>query len=360
MDADLWFVIPGDLATLTGGYGYDRRLIAGLRGAGWTVRHLQLRPSFPFPDAGDVAAAGESFAALGEDSLVLVDGLAFGALPKIAEKEAGRLRLVALVHHPLAEETGLSAAASDSLFRSERRALAGTRGVIATSGTTARRLIESYDVLPERIAVAQPGSDRATTGPISARGPDEPVRLLSIGTLTPRKGHDLLIEALARLTDLPWSCRIIGSPDRAPATAAELRAQIARHGLQSRIILAGEAADLAAAYGAADVFVLASRHEGYGMVFAEAMQHGLPIIATTAGAIPEAVPSSAGILVPPDDVASLGEALAQMIRDPALRAGYAAGARTAALSLPSWEDTAGKVAAALRRFARLEVPQARV
>jgi glycosyltransferase involved in cell wall biosynthesis len=177
------------------------------------------------------------------------------------------------------------------------------------------------------------------------------VRLLSIGTLTPRKGHDLLIEALARLADLSWTCRIIGSPDRAPVTAAELGALIARHGLQSRIILAGETADLAAAYGAADVFVLASRHEGYGMVFAEAMQHGLPIIATTAGAIPEAVPSAAGILVPPDDVAALAGALEQMIRDSALRARYAAGARSAALALPSWEDTARGVAAALRRFA---------
>jgi len=357
LDAELCFAIPGDLATLTGGYGYDRRLIAGLRDAGWKVRHLQLGPSFPFPDAADLAAAGESFAALAADSLVLVDGLAFGALPKVAEKEAGRLRLVALVHHPLAEETGLSAAASDALLRSERRALAGTRGVVATSGTTARRLTEAYDVLPERLAVARPGSDRAGPGAISRRAPDDPVRLLSIGTLTPRKGHDLLIEALARLADLPWRCRIIGSPDRAPATAAELRARIARHGLQSRIILAGETADLAAAYGAADVFVLASRHEGYGMVFAEAMQHGLPIIATTAGAIPEAVPSTAGILVPPDDVASLARALAQMIRDPALRAGYAAGARAAALSLPSWEDTAGEVAAAVRRFATLDVPR---
>src|SRR6185369_9578134 len=184
LDAELCFVIPGDLATLTGGYGYDRRLIAGLRDAGWKVRHLQLGPSFPFPDAADLAAAGESFAALAADSLVLVDGLAFGALPEVAEKEAGRLCLVALVHHPLAEETGLSAAASDALLRSERRALAGTRGVIATSSTTARRLIEAYDVLPERLAVARPGSDRAGPGAISRRAPDDPVRLLSIGTLT--------------------------------------------------------------------------------------------------------------------------------------------------------------------------------
>jgi glycosyltransferase involved in cell wall biosynthesis len=236
--------------------------------------------------------------------------------------------------------------------------LAKARGVIATSGTTAKRLIERYGVVPERLAVARPGSDPGPAGPRSTRVPGEPVRLLSIGTLTPRKGHDLLIEALAALGELPWSCRIIGSPDRAPATAAELRAQIARHCLQSRIILAGEAADLAAEYGAADIFVLASRHEGYGMVFAEAMQHGLPIIATTAGAIPEAVPADTGILVPPEDVTALAGALAKLIGDPALRARFAAGARTAALALPSWADTARDVAAALRHFGTLEAPRA--
>jgi len=359
LDADLCFVIPGDLATLTGGYGYDRRLIAELRRSGWKVDHLALGPGFPFPNAGDLAAAGDSFGTLAEGSLVLVDGLAFGALPEVAEKEARRLRLVALVHHPLAEETGLSVDASDALFHSERRALAMTRGVIATSATTAKRLIEGYDVMPDHLAVAQPGSDPASAGPISMRAPDEPVRLLSIGTLTPRKGHDLLIEALAGLADLPWTCRIIGSPDRAPATAADLRVRIARHGLQSRIILAGEMADLSAAYAAADIFVLASRHEGYGMVFAEAMQHGLPIIATTAGAIPEAVPPSAGILVPPDDVAALAGALAQLIRDPALRARHAAEARSTALALPSWADTARDVAAALRRFAKFDAPRRR-
>jgi glycosyltransferase involved in cell wall biosynthesis len=128
--------------------------------------------------------------------------------------------------------------------------------------------------------------------------------------------------------------------------------------LQSRIILAGETADLSSAYDVADVFVLASRHEGYGMVFAEAMQHGLPVIATTAGAIPEAVPSGAGVLVPPDDVTALAGALAQLIGDPALRARYASGARTAALELPSWTDTARDVAAALQRFATRDAPPA--
>lgn len=349
MAADLCFAIPGALATLTGGYGYDRRLIAGLRALGWDVRHLELARGFPFPDLRDLSAAARDLAGLADGSLVLVDGLAFGAMPEIAAAEGERLRLVALVHHPLAEETGLSAENAAALRTSERRALACTRGVIATSATTARLLLETYGVALDRLAVAQPGSDQAAM-PERVAARDGAAALLSVGTLTYRKGHDLLIEALARVTDLPWTCRIVGSPDRAPAIAADLRRRITGHGLQSRIHLAGESADLAPLYRAADLFVLASRHEGYGMVFAEAMRQGLPIIATTAGAIAEVVPPEAGLLVPPEDVAALADALRRMIGDPALRARYAAGARAAARALPSWADTAQAAAAALQRF----------
>jgi glycosyltransferase involved in cell wall biosynthesis len=351
--ADLCFAIPGDIETLTGGYIYDRRLIAALRPLGWNIRHLALGPSFPFPDAEDLSLAARAFAALAAGSLVLVDGLAFGAMPEIAAAEGKRLRLVALVHHPLAEETGLGAADCAALLESERRALAMTRGVIATSATTARRLVQAYDIAPARLAVARPGSDPVPAIPERSLARAQAVNLLSVGTLTHRKGHDLLIEALARLADLSWTCRIVGSPDRAPAIADDLRRRIAGHGLQSRILLPGEAADLAPFYGEADIFVLASRHEGYGMVLAEAMQQGLPVIATSAGAIPEAVPSGAGILVPPEDVEALAAALRQLICDPAERRRYAAAARVAAGSLPRWADTARDVADALRRFENL-------
>src|SRR5262249_42312525 len=148
---------------------------------------------------------------------------------EIAESEAQRLDLVALIHHPLGEETGLEPATAEALRHGERRALAAACGVIATSTATARLLINDYGVNPERIAVARPGSDLSTRAGDGRRG--DAVELLSVGTLTHRKGHDLLVEALARLRDLPWLCRIVGSPDRAPAVAAALECQIARHGL---------------------------------------------------------------------------------------------------------------------------------
>jgi glycosyltransferase involved in cell wall biosynthesis len=345
---DLTFAIPGDLETRTGGYIYDRRLMLELQRLGWSVEHLPLCAGFPFPDASELAAAARSLAALPDGNLTMIDGLAFGAMPALAEAEGQRLRLVGLVHHPLAYETGLTPDRRKMLLNSERRALQTARAVICTSATTARSLIEEYGIAAERVSTARPGSDRIARGPRPA--PDGVVHLLSVGTLTRRKGHDLLVEALARLPDLRWSCTIVGSPDRDPAATALVRDAVARHGLGDRIVLTGELPDLSAHYAGADIFVLASLYEGYGMVFAEALQYGLPVIATTGGAIPEVVPSSAGILVPPGDVPALASALRRLIADRAACRDFAAGARKAAAALPRWEDTAGIVAAALQRI----------
>jgi glycosyltransferase involved in cell wall biosynthesis len=343
---DLYFAVPGDLETRTGGYIYDRRLIAELRRLGWSVEPLAWSAGFPFPDEGDLVAAAGSLAALADRSLVLIDGLAYGAMPDVAAAEAARLDLVALVHHPLARETGLSEAQQQALAASERRALQQARAVICTSTTTARTLVADYGIAASRVSVAPPGTDPASPAqPVRA---GSAVRLLSVGTMTPRKGHDLLVEALARLAGLAWHCTIAGSLDRHPAMAAEVRRRIAAHGLGDRIALAGEVADMAGLYAAADLFVLPSRYEGYGMAFAEALQQGLPVIGTTTGAIPEVVPPTAGLLVPPDDPPALAAALQRLIGDPDERRRLAKGARRAAQGLPRWEDTARRVAAVLQ------------
>ena len=350
MAADLSFAVPGDLATLTGGYVYDRRLAAELTRAGWSIDVLGWAPSFPHPTAADRTGAAASLAALPDGSVVLIDGLAFGALPELAEAEAHRLRLVALVHHPLALEPELPVEERARLKQSEQRALAAALGVIATSETTAEMLIEDYGVAPDRLAVAKPGTDPAPFAHGSSPGAQGP-HILSVGTLTPRKGYDLLIEALARISDLSWTCSIVGSLTRSPETTSALRASIAANRLGERIRLLGETADLGALYDSADLFALASRHEGYGMVFAEALQRGLPVIGTMAGAIPEVVPPAAGLLVPPDDARSLADALRQVVADGATRRRLAAGARAAAEPLPRWPETAAKVAGLLRTVA---------
>lgn len=350
MANDLGFAVPGDLETLTGGYVYDRRLAAELTRAGWRVDVLAWAASFPHPSAADQAGAAASLAVLPDGSLVLIDGLAFGVLPELAEAESRRLGLVALVHHPLALEPELSPEERLRLMRSERRALAAAEAVIATSDTTAKMLTEEYGVSPDRLTVAKPGTDPAPPARGSGRGASGP-HILSVGTLTPRKGYDLLIEALAHIADLPWTCSIAGSLTRSPETTAAVRAAIAANRLGERVRLMGEIADLGSLYDSADLFMLASRHEGYGMVFAEALQRGLPVIGTTAGAIPEVVPPAAGLLVPADDAGSLAEALRQAVGDAGRRRRLAAGAQAAAKTLPRWEQTGRLVSALLRTVA---------
>ncbi|MFP4538239.1 MAG: glycosyltransferase family 4 protein [Dichotomicrobium sp.] len=342
------FAIPGDLAAPTGGYAYARRILPLLGEYGVDVRHLPLPGGFPFPDDAGLEEAGDLLRAIPADEIALIDGLAYGALPEkvIAGMSAP---IVALVHHPLGLETGLSPDDSARLIASECAALAHARQVIATSGTTAETLRRDFGVPRGRLHVAVPGTDRAER----ATGGSDVPHLLSVGAVVPRKGFDVLADALADLGDRPWRCTIAGSLDRDTATAAALRERIARLGLDERIALTGtrDTGQLAALYHCADIFVLPSRYEGYGMVFTEAMARGLPVVAAAAGAVPTTVPEEAGILVPPDDAAALAHALRTLLDDPARRRQLGDAAFTHARQLPSWHDTARGVAEAIRAAA---------
>jgi glycosyltransferase involved in cell wall biosynthesis len=341
---DVWFAIPGDLATATGGYAYARRLIDALPAAGWHPRLLPLPAGFPDASADDLRRSYQALATLPSSSLVLVDGLAFGVLPRDRLDRLGH-RWVALVHHPLALESGIGPAAAARLRVSEREALGAARAVIATSPHTATTLAAEYGVAAGRIHVAVPGTKCARP----AQGGGAVPNLLSVATVTARKAHDVLVQALARIRELSWRCRIIGSLERDPATASQVAAQIRASDLEGRISLEGEVADvdLEAAYEMADIFVLPSRHEGYGMAFAEALAHGLPVVACAVGAVPQTVPPQASLLVAPDDVEALAAALTRMLVDTALKRRLADAAWAHGRALPSWADTARSVAAAL-------------
>jgi len=340
------FLIPGDLALPTGGYAYARRILPRLSAHAVSVRHLALPGGFPFPDEAALAAAEAALTAIPADEIALIDGLAYGALPQdlIAHVAAP---IVALVHHPLGLETGLTPQDSARLIETERRALSFARRVVATSETTANTLQQDFGVPAERLSVAVPGTERAER----ASGGGAVPHLLGVGAVVPRKGFDVLVEALARLTDRPWRCTIAGSIDRDPATAQSLRAQIAGAGLAERVTLTGalEASALDALYDGADIFVLPSRYEGYGMAFTEAMARGLPIVAAAAGAVPATVPRAAGLLVPPDDAPALAEALCALLDDESLRRRLGDGAYAHAQSLPGWDDTAKHVADAIHQ-----------
>ena len=343
------FAVPGDLATPTGGYGYDRRIIAELRALGWQVEALSLGDGFPRPSAEQRAIALSRLEALPKGAPIVVDGLALGALPEEAEKIARRAPLVALVHHPLALETGLSREDAEKLFESERSALAAADAVIVTSSFTAERLSEDYDVPPESVTIAPPGTDRG--GP--AKGStDGTVRLLSVGAVVPRKGFDILIAALAPIVGLPWRLTVAGDLTRDQTTVAQLVTDIERHGLTGRVDLLGAVPHerVSTLYSSADIFVLASHFEGYGMAYAEAMAHGLPIIGTTGGATVDTVPPNAGVLVDPGNVKALTRTLKMLIENEKERRWFASGALAASADLPTWQETARIVAAALEHL----------
>jgi glycosyltransferase involved in cell wall biosynthesis len=361
MSRHLALLLPGDPDTPTGGYLYDRRMAQGLRALGWQVEVVRLDDSFPLPDAAALAGAARALAALPDGALALVDGLAFGAMPREAAAQAARLRLVALVHHPLAHETGLDAARAAALRTSEIAALATARAVIATSPETAAQLMEGFGVEAARLEVVEPGTDRpesagaADTPAAAAICADAPLRLLCVATVVPRKGLELLLQALADLgPQVRFRLDCHGSTTRDPVHAARVLALASRLGLGRVVQFHGECprAQVEAAYAAADLFVSPAWYEGYGMAVAEAVAHGLPVLATTAGAAPRLLGDDAGLLVPPGDVTALSAALRRLFEDPALRARLAGGARRRAASLPTWEGQAARLAQHLAALPR--------
>lgn len=354
----LCFLIPGDWSTPTGGFGYDRRLAQALAAAGWSVDVRRLDGAWPVPDAAALARARAVLADIADGSTVLADSLAFGVLGEVVAAHAARLRWVALLHHPLHLETGLAAATRQRLLESESRALSFARQVVVTSPRTAQD-VAAMGVPAAQIAVVEPGTDawpQAPTGlPAQLGAPDRkdgPVRLLCVATVTPRKGHALLLQALARLQQPPcvsWELHCVGSLARDAATATRVQAMAREPALANRVVWHGEvdATALQAHYAAADVLVLASLHEGYGMVVAEALAAGLPVLASDAGALAQTLPAQAGWRVPPGDVPALQAALQRLINEPALRARLAAGAREAGRRLPDWSTQAARFAAVL-------------
>jgi len=339
------FAVPGDLATPTGGYRYDRRIIQELRQLGWQVEVADIGEDFPFPSTAQRSAALAILSALPAGYPIVLDGLAFGALPEAAALRS-RTPLIALVHQPLALDPGLDPAQADTFRDTERAALAAAARVVVTSEATARIVTADYGVPSRRISVVRPGNDPVPVAPGSSDGV---VRLLSVGSVLPVKGYDLLIAALATLTEMPWQLTIAGDRSRNPAAAAQLDADIEAHGLGGRVAVLGAVPPerINELFLASDVFVLASRFEGYGMALAEAIAHGIPVVSTLAGAIRQTVPAGTGLLVPPNDAAALAQALCRLIGDPAERRRLAMNAHAAASQLPTWQNSARLFAGAI-------------
>jgi glycosyltransferase involved in cell wall biosynthesis len=330
------FAIPGDIDTLTGGYLYEKRLLSGLRDLGHDMQHLELPASFPDAGPDDMGRAVGMLRSLDPARPLILDGLVSGAIDP-AGLATVRAPVIAMVHHPLAEESGLSSVRRAQLLQTERENLHLSRHVLVPSPHTRRILIDRYDVPPAKITVARPGVDKARL----PRAPVSPPLILSVGILHPRKGHDVLIAALRRIAHLDWQAVIVGNPwDRSHATA--LQEMVSASPVAERIQLAGRVDDtrLRRLYARASVFALATRYEGYGIVFDEALLNGLPVVSCDTGAVPETLPTGTRLLTPTDDPAAFAMALESLLSDVALRERLTLAAETAGQALPDWRDTA--------------------
>lgn len=354
-------VVPADIdevAAVSGGNTYDRRVCRGLPPTGWQVHEVAVAGAWPRPGAAARAALARALSAVPDGAVALLDGLVACGVPDILVPHAGRLRLVVLVHLPLGEEAGLAAAPAAELAALERETLHAASAVVATSPWAARRLATRHGLGADRVHVATPG---VAPAPLAA-GTDGATGLLCVGAITPTKGQDLLVEALAVVADLPWSCDLVGPLRRDPAHAAAVRCSIEHHGLGERVRLTGPrtGAQLAAAYAVADLLVLPSRVEAYGMVLTEALARGIPVLAAAAGGVPQTLghdPDGGvprfpvpGILVPPADAAALAGALRRWFGDPALRARARRRARERRSGLDGWEVTSRCLAGVLERL----------
>jgi glycosyltransferase involved in cell wall biosynthesis len=351
----LIFVYPGDLNSTSGGYAYDRRIIEGLEYHGWQVQLISLGDGYPFIDPTQREYARSRLLNLAQGVPMVIDGLALGALPDLAPVIANRHPLIALIHHPLAFEFGLSDPEIKYLKQSETQALKHVLGVIANSPATACDLNQYYGIHSEIVHVVLPGTDRTRRlEPRVQRDIDDfnPVNLLSVGSIIPRKGFHDLIPALVPLIDLPWTLSIAGETSRNIKAYERLTSNIKDFHLEGRIKVLGVVTneELENLYAKADIFVLASLFEGYGMAYAEAIAHGLPIIATSGGAIPNTVPQGAGLLVAPGDIPALTIALKTLILDQPYRARLSSGALDASRLQPSWEDAIQNFVFALNRL----------
>jgi glycosyltransferase involved in cell wall biosynthesis len=334
------FIVPGDVEEPSGGNVYDRQVITA---AGGALREMPVPGRWPLPDPATARRLADALDALPDGATVLLDGLCACGAPEVLVPRAQRLRLAVLVHLPLADETGLAPEVAADLEARERRVLAAASVVVTTSPWAARSVAARHGVAAERVRTVVPGVVWTGARAIGGDGG----QLLCVASLTPRKAQDVLVTALAELAELPWRCALVGPLTRDTGYTDLVRSLIASHGLADRITLRGplSGAALEAAYVGADLLVLPSRAETYGMVITEALAYGVPAVATSVGGIPDAL--GPGVLVAPDDPVALAAALRRWLTDADHRAGL--GAAAAATRPRTWERATAELLAAVAR-----------
>jgi glycosyltransferase involved in cell wall biosynthesis len=366
--------VTWDRDTPTGGTVYDQNLVTELRALGIAVRLHRLAGPWPETDASTRANLAR---ALRAQPACLVDGILAGASPEVVAAAVESGHAVTLVLHlPISDELGLDPARRERYAALEGQAVRAASGVVCPSHWCAAELRQRYG--RSDLGVAIPGVTPAPVAPGSQHSGGAP-RLLTLASLTPTKDQLTLVRAFARLTDLTWSADLVGFDVADPGYAARVRYEVAEAGLQDRIrvtgALTGSALDQR--WDAADLLVLPSRVETFGLVVTEALARGIPAIVSAGTGAVEAlqqgatVPTDAvqgtagptdavqgtarptnampGTAVPPGDPTALAAVLRRWLTEPKLRRAWQQSALARRGNLPGWQRTAEAVLSYLER-----------
>jgi len=326
------FFVRAPFGAGSGSYAYDHGLVAGLRGLGHTVAIIEAHPGISLADPPDGTPR-------------LIDGPALPTLLERDDKALGQ-PLFGLIHHSTMPAPDADEAARHALRAAAERHFGRFVRLVATGEPTVEWLVNECRVSRDRVALVVPGTDDAPRCP----GSDGPgCRILSIGALIPRKGHDLLMRALVRLFDLDWHLTIVGSAERDPVHARALAALADTLGITHRVRFAGRVTDAAldALWQESDLFALATRFETYGMPVAAALKRGLPVAVTAGGAAGALVAPEAGVVCPLDDESQLSKALRRLIFGRTLRRDMGEVAWQIGQTLPTWRMQAELLVRAL-------------
>src|SRR5680860_263411 len=303
-----------DPARPSGGNTYDRRICDGLTGLGWAVHEHAVPGSWPRPDTAARADLGTVLAGISDGAVVLLDGLVASSVPDVLLPEAHRLRLVVLVHMPLGDRAGTT-------HHQECAVLSAAVAVITTSSWTLRWVLDRYGLRTCRVHVAEPGVDTADLAPETlSLGTGAGGELLSVAAVTPEKGHDVLLAALATLTNPSWRLVCVGTLARDPGFVDRLGRQAQEGGIGDRVRFAG------------------------------------PLTGADVAGLPEALGYGAdgtrpGLLVPSGDPRSFAEAVRGWLDDPDLRRRLRQAAQERRVELPGWPETSARVSRVLTEVA---------
>ena len=358
-------IIYGSLDTLTGGWIYDRLLVEHLQAQGHTMEVISLKQHHYVRNLADNFSRPLYRRLVNHHcQLLLEDALIHPSLVGLNHRIKRRRNcpVVAIVHQVLCRQplAGFQQLFYQTVERSYFRAV---DGFIFNSETTRTNVTSLVDRQQPSL-VAYPGGDRlgclSSDAAIASKCCQEgPLRLISIGNLTPNKGVLPLITGLSRLPPATWHLSLVGSLTMDRIHVRKVRALIARLGIEEQIDIPGplDGADLVRRLNASHVFVLPFSYEGFGIACLEAMAWGLPVVGSSEGALREFVADGVnGVLVAPGDIAAFAQQIHRLHTHRNLLARYGQAAFDTFASRPGWQDSLRKIHSFLLSIAGMTQP----